>query len=619
MPNALGWGAGIAGNVMTETDFAQSAAEMPLSASRVFYERSKIAATETPGLGTALTDDMIDPGRGSPVTDTIARLTPMGDIVSPLVRDFSANAIPNSWRESDADLRARGQEPLTKEQYDADPVPGVTWDARMTVARKQSLKDYHDWKDFKGRQIARSDHGIANFLGELAGSATDPINYIPVVGEAMKGAQVARWGLAKTMMMSAADAALNTALAGGATKSYRNSIGDETTWADIASQSAMAALVGGIFGAGSHGISHLLESRKANTLARVSDARAVLNEAVSHIAAGEDVNLSAGAKDILARADQDLSQIEIPKGLFETTKPDAAVEPLPVVGGIRRPQSLLNFLASSGLKDDSGELKAAGLGYMVRKDGIDLDAARERAVEAGYLQDNGGDGASTSTVRDLLDALQADQQARAAKDNASRIYSTKDEAQKGAFLDREKAAQSADEFEAKHGAFVEQAKAEGYDAQTTGDQSLMAMASDMHAAGKDLNDAIESAARQLEDWGPDPAAHLSDADLHAFTGYDPARAPRLDTTLPPDDFPHDAEFTAAAQSATKPSTIESMAKDYGIDTADMHLDYEVKQIEAEGRLGAGDTLRLEEAKATVERANAWGEALRAAATCVLGG
>jgi hypothetical protein len=85
----------------------------------------------------------------------------------------------------------------------------------------------------------------------------------------------------------------------------------------------------------------------------------------------------------------------------------------------RRPkaQSLLEFLASKGGLGPDAELEAIGAhGHTVNVEGVGrrklvkqggwpLDYAREAAEEAGYLH---GDHNGTSTVNDLLDAIDAE-------------------------------------------------------------------------------------------------------------------------------------------------------------------------------------------------------------------
>ena len=109
------------------------------------------------------------------------------------------------------------------------------------------------------------------------------------------------------------------------------------------------------------------------------------------------------------------------------------------------PYSLFQFLASiGGIKDLGGELRVMdlqrafvpGFGRLVRPNGKPLDAAREAAVEAGYLRDTPWeDGVSVSTINDLLTLL--DREARGQK-----VYAEQDVAA-ALDLDGKKAARQA--------------------------------------------------------------------------------------------------------------------------------------------------------------------------------
>jgi hypothetical protein len=115
----------------------------------------------------------------------------------------------------------------------------------------------------------------------------------------------------------------------------------------------------------------------------------------------------------------------------DTSKPVRMGKPIPTnnqgfpidaKGKIKKPESLIEFLArKGGIQDQNGDLEAIGLtnrkagfvtgaGPLVRKTGMTLDAAREMALEAGYLTDPGAGNImpSDSTITDLLDALDAD-------------------------------------------------------------------------------------------------------------------------------------------------------------------------------------------------------------------
>lgn len=80
---------------------------------------------------------------------------------------------------------------------------------------------------------------------------------------------------------------------------------------------------------------------------------------------------------------------------------------------VQEPQTLVNFLKAEGLKDFKGELKAADINKrfpgLVRKNGMELDKAREAAAEAGYLP-------ADSTPDDLIQAILSDEPVYAQRD-----------------------------------------------------------------------------------------------------------------------------------------------------------------------------------------------------------
>jgi len=104
-----------------------------------------------------------------------------------------------------------------------------------------------------------------------------------------------------------------------------------------------------------------------------------------------------------ANADKKIEQIEAQEGTNFLAVP-------------KRPKSLSQFLKEQGgLKVDTFEAQrftrkeAPDLKGVANKNGkLSLDEARELAVEAGFLRDEGGEGVSESDVQGLLDALEAE-------------------------------------------------------------------------------------------------------------------------------------------------------------------------------------------------------------------
>jgi hypothetical protein len=88
-------------------------------------------------------------------------------------------------------------------------------------------------------------------------------------------------------------------------------------------------------------------------------------------------------------------------------------ETLGGTGKVSRPQTLISALQVKGLKDFKGELKAADINKrfpgLVRKNGLDLDKAREAMEELGYLPAN-------STPDDLVQAILSDEPVYAMRD-----------------------------------------------------------------------------------------------------------------------------------------------------------------------------------------------------------
>jgi hypothetical protein len=92
--------------------------------------------------------------------------------------------------------------------------------------------------------------------------------------------------------------------------------------------------------------------------------------------------------------------------------------PIDVKGNIKKPDSLIEFLArKGGVREDTGELTSMGLrdrksgfvvgaGPLIRRNGMAPDKAREAAAEAGYLS-------MDSSLKDFYDAL--DQDARSGR------------------------------------------------------------------------------------------------------------------------------------------------------------------------------------------------------------
>jgi hypothetical protein len=236
-------------------------------------------------------------------------------------------ADPNSPVLADR-IRSKNNEgtAISEDEFKASPSyrVGVPYDTGMTAERQAALAEMYDIK--KAREFYAGKRPITAFIGNLAGQATDPINYVPFLGPATKAAAVARFGrIGGTALVASADAAINTAVAAGATAGARARFGDDVSWETSVSQIATAALIGGAFGtvAGAMGrradvrqdaLVQEAEQRLA-TLRRTQESRVALNDAVQSLAIDGEVRLSPTSVGIVQRTAADVERISVRREL----------------------------------------------------------------------------------------------------------------------------------------------------------------------------------------------------------------------------------------------------------------------------------------------------------------
>ena len=263
----------------TRDELFGAALEQPMSLGATFWDQAKGGVLESFGLGTTIREMTLPP------------------------------SAPGRWYgdtdQSYADRR-KNYKTITEEEYKASPYfrDNVPWDSGMTEDRAAALATMYDAK--RVREYFAEKRPITAFFGNLAGQATDPINYIPVAGPSVKAAAVARMGVVKGIAATAAlDAAANTAIAGLATRETRRSFGDDVSWQAMVSEIATAALLGTAFGT----VGGVLQRRaglradalrseaevKVNTLRATQEARIALNEAIGGLANDGEVRLSPNA------------------------------------------------------------------------------------------------------------------------------------------------------------------------------------------------------------------------------------------------------------------------------------------------------------------------------------
>jgi hypothetical protein len=284
MSGVYGFWQGPTYRASTREELFSAALDMPMSAGSTFWDQAKGGALESFGLGSAIRDFK----------------TPDG---APLAAGRYER--PDEFK-ARRDAFAAENKVLDADGYTASPYfrEGVPWDASMTEDKAAALAAMYDAKQV--RQYFAEKRPITAFLGNLAGQAVDPINYIPVAGPSVRAAAVARMGLVKGVAATAAlDAAANTAIAGLATRETRRSYGDDVSWQAMISEIATAALIGSAFGT----VGGALERRaglradalradaevKVQTLKATQEARIALNEAIGGLATDGEVRLSPNA------------------------------------------------------------------------------------------------------------------------------------------------------------------------------------------------------------------------------------------------------------------------------------------------------------------------------------
>lgn len=218
------------GPVMTLDQFSGAALDRPLSPWATFTGSAADMALQTPGLGTAIREVR---------TPELAKTPLAGGRGGVRWRDKTA-----------AEIAAEGDTLYQDaEKFKTSPSyrPDIPFEKGMTESRARALADMYDISQV--RQFYASKRPIAAFLGGVAGSALDPVNYIPIVGGLAGVAAVARVGrIAGRAFIGSTDAALNSAIFQTALSGEKAKFGDDVSWAAIGTNAAFAAMAGAVIG-----------------------------------------------------------------------------------------------------------------------------------------------------------------------------------------------------------------------------------------------------------------------------------------------------------------------------------------------------------------------------------
>lgn len=584
----------------------QAAMDMPLSPTSTFFDQAKGGVLESFGLGTAIRDLTTPEGKveddGWTIDDFVG--------AHPALRTYDLAKRAAQWFINDPESPALSEDAYKASQYFRE---GIPWDSAMTEDRAASLAMAFDAR--KVREYYGSKRPITAFIGNLAGQATDPINYVPVAGPLVKAAAVARLGrVAGASVAASLDAAANTAIFGLATANQRRRYGDDVSWQTTVSQIATAALIGAGFGAiggaiegrGAQVSRSAIEERLA-TLKNTQEARIALNEGIDALAKGEDLNLSPNATQAVSRVQNEI---------------------------IAYHGSPHSFDAFSMDKLGSGEgAQAYGRGlYFAESERV------ARSYQSALSEHPFPDGDEANIAYTLLNS-RGEEKAR------ELLGGTRSSEEVDALIEKAKGAQSGNLYEVGIRADEE----EFLDWDKPLDEQPPAIQEKMLAAGysipsKDLpaKSRTVGATASREFQKPEEIARLKEAGIPGIKFLDygsrgsgegtrnfvlfddqlvrirARNGQPIDTTLARPDAPPEG-LPQAASAVGKPDDYKAMSSQYRVDPETGAFDEEadIAQLAAEGRLTEEDTAVMADAQATYEDGAAYGEALKSVAGCLI--
>lgn len=569
----------------TRQEMFEAAMEQPLSITSTLLDQAKGGVLESFGLGTGIRE---------------AQLPEEAPVVPGITADPGERDFLKSRRETPQELGARRQSmgAYDEDQYKASPYfrKDIPYDPGMTEQRAAALASMNDAK--KVREHYAQKRPISAFIGNLAGQAFDPINYVPVAGPLVKAAAVAKAGrIGGGAIHAGLDAAANTAAFGIATSGERAKFGDDVSWQSTVSQIATAALIGSAFGAIGGAVGRRVDARRVSeaesrlsTLKTTMESRLVLNEGIDAMAHGEDIRLSPNSTEPMARV------------AGEVRAADAVALP-----AVETPE-FKSWFGDSKVVDDAGKPLVVYHGTGASFDAFDPSVVGQ-STDAGKL----GLGFYFSARPDIASFYaERSKVSRDAGPNVMPVYLsmkkplTFDAAEKGDIwtklrsqskewgieLDPVKEAEGNTPNDAWAHAFTAAAKEHGYD-------------------GVQLK--FPDGGHELVAF--EPTQIKSRFNRGAFDKNSPSI---IDTTAArPDPLPDGLKQAEA--SIAKPDDAKALAAQYRVDpqTGSFAEESEVAQLAAEGRLTEEDALTMAQAQSDFETGSAYAEALRSVAACLI--
>lgn len=600
---------------MDVNEFIVSALDQPMSLGSTLWDQATGGVLDSFGLGTGVREAM--------TPDTLA-VPPEGTTTQEQFEQAARRtgrpvgaAIGEMFALQGNEAKALSEDEWKASENYRDAIP---YDRGMTTERAAALAEMHDIK--RVREFYAAKRPITAFVGNFAGQALDPINYLPVFGPAARAAAVAKAGrIGGTALTASAEAAISTAVAGVATAPMRARFGDDVSYEAMVNEVAMAALIGGAFGTVAGALGRRADARDAGlrleaqarleTLKRVQEARATLNDAVQSLAIDGEVNIS------------DASRGEIQ---------DTAAEL----------QFRQGAAANSGrVRDQSGRELSVKAGAIPARGLAPAEVSSNGGI---YIGDPGGQHISISMQHPVSERGQWAMTGFVTPDGK---FLTRTEAlawvkknEKPDFRASENMGSELDALDYRERVPV--------DARKTGAELALPAQSVRSAVrlpdgsvkigevGQTHTDIITSLPDELADALNEADIAYADARTGQFLTEAQAIAQlSLGQQAPPrlasnqlvamqqaaNPFGNEGSHEAAAVATRvgKPEDMKALAAQYGVnpETGDFDELADVARLEAEGRLTEAEIAEIREADAVLTRGTSYGEALKAAVSCLL--
>ncbi|MGN6773251.1 MAG: hypothetical protein ACTHJQ_25905 [Rhizobiaceae bacterium] len=567
---------GPSGQGLSDQDFLASALDQPLSLTSTAMDAIKGGVLDSFYLGTELRDTTL-PQEPQSTQESIMQTA---EGLLPL-RLFSAIRGAKALTQQPSPL-------LSEDDYKASTYfrEGVPWDKGMTEARAAALADAYDTNQV--RSFYAQKRPITAFFGNLAGQAIDPINYVPIAGEAVAAANVARFGrIGGRALTASADAMANTAIAGLASAPVRAEFGDDVSWQTTLTQIGMAGLIGAAFGGVSGVIGRRADAKalteatdSLSTLENVHKSRIALNDAIDGMVRDGEVRLSDTSAGYLTDTLSSLNPARSPN-LF------APLERTDLYG-----------TTAVGRLIDNRPVHVQDFETMVRNDVLSNNpdlAERYRAAEANFqaAQERAAAIEEPLNARTVADTAELIDPA-----SADRLRAIEDDLAKSPSRAKTQA------LEAERETIV----------QSLGPDALAKAENDFRIGPtKQAKQARKALAAARQDF----SKVRREADLIAASNV---TVQRVRNMVPDMTVPQRAPEPAVAEAAKrvgKPEASREMAEQYRVhpETGDFPEMADIEQMRQSGRLTAEDEAGLSEAEDTFKQATGYGEALKAFSRC----